>query len=145
MRRRRNFTWRWRPAKLPWKQLKHIANKCNTTIQGEDIQTRVPDARKRLLWPYKNDTLSYMQAVLSQFQDNLSLALQSAVLDFMFQKLKSLRLTSSNLETQATSIQNTLILNTSELQALHRDTTRSVSAQHQHYEDNSHGVKKLHA
>jgi hypothetical protein len=86
-----------------------------------------------------------MQAVWSQFQDNLSLALQSAGLDFMFQKLKSLRLTSSNLETQTTSIQNTLILNTSELQALHRDTTRSVLAQHQHYKGISHGVGKLHA
>jgi hypothetical protein len=127
------------------KQLKHMADKCNTTNQVTDVQTRVRNARKRLLWPYKKDTLSDMQTVLSRFQDNLSLALQSAGLDVMFQKLESLHPTLSNLDNRTVNMQSTLIQHTGGIETLHQETTRAILVQHQHHEEISHGIEKLHA
>jgi DNA polymerase III epsilon subunit-like protein len=125
------------------KQLKHMADKCNTTNQVADVQTRVRNARKRLLWPYKKDTLSDMQTVLSRFQDNLSLALQSAGLDAISQRLESLHPALSSLENRALNIQNTLIQQTGNIEALHQDTTKAILVQHQHHEGVSGELKTL--
>jgi hypothetical protein len=126
------------------KPLKQMADKCSTTDQAADIQTRIRNARKRLLWPFKKDTLSDLQAVLSRFQDNLSLALQSAGLDAMLQRLESLHPMLSNLDNRTVNIQNTLIQHTSVIETLHQETTRAILVQHQHHEDISHGIEKLH-
>jgi hypothetical protein len=126
------------------KQLKIMADKCNTTKQAGDIQTRFRNARKRLLWPYKKDTLSDMLAVLSRFQDNLSLALQSAGLDVVLQKLTNLRPVLNNLENQAANIELTLSRNTSELQAFHQDTATATLAHEQYHKDISSGLEQLH-
>jgi hypothetical protein len=127
------------------RQLKYMADKCNNTKQAADTQGRIRNARKRLLWPYKKDTLSGMQAMLGRFQDNLSLALQDAGLNVMFQKLESLHLTLNNMENQTASIQNTLLHNTGELQALHRDATKATLIQHQHQGEIYGRLKILHA
>jgi hypothetical protein len=127
------------------RQLKHMADKCSTTKQAADMQSRIRNARKRPIWPYKKDTLSDMQAVLGRFQDNLSLALQGAGLNVMFQKLESLHLTLNNMENQTASIQNTLLHNTGELQALHQNATKATLVQHQHQEEIHGKLKILHA
>lgn len=68
-------------------RLKTMADKCNTTRKTEGIQSRLRDAKKRLIWPYRKETLADMQATMSRFQDNLSLALQCAGFDGAVRKV----------------------------------------------------------
>jgi hypothetical protein len=63
----------------------------------------------------------------------------------MFQKLESLHPTLNNIESQTASIQNTLLHNIDELQALHRDATKAALVQHQQQEEMCGGLKTLHA
>ena len=113
-------------------KLKQMADKCNTTQQPEGLKARFRNVRKRLAWPYKEDTLAGLQATLSRFQDNLSLALQSAGLDVVLRRLEGLHPALNTLQGSSTRLESGLNNQAGTLQVLHQDVTEITQVQHQH-------------
>lgn len=52
-----------------------IVRKCGETKMPDTLEDRLRLIRKRLLWPFKRDTLSDMQRTLDRLQASLQLAL----------------------------------------------------------------------
>jgi hypothetical protein len=113
-------------------KLKEIADKCNTTQQPEGIQARLRDLKKRVLWPYKKETLGEMQAVLGRFQDNIVLAVQSAGLDVVLRKVENLHPALNFLQDQTTHMEQTLCRNTNVLEVFRQDVTEVSLMQQPH-------------
>jgi hypothetical protein len=113
-------------------ELKKMADKCNTSQQSGSIQSRIKDVKKRVLWPYKKDTLEGMQATLSRFQENLSLALQSAGLDVVLRKVDSIHPVLHTIQQQATSVEQSLLQNTGSLHLLQNSMIDVSLVQQQH-------------
>ncbi|KAH5495961.1 hypothetical protein HBI31_104330 [Parastagonospora nodorum] len=113
-------------------RLKAMADRCNTTKQTESIQSRLRDVKKRLIWPYRKETLADMQATLSRFQDNLSLALQCAGFDGIARRLDDQLPRLNAISHQATSMEQSLISQASVLKVIHRGVNDVSQAQRQH-------------
>jgi hypothetical protein len=69
------------------KDLKAMADKCNTTQQIGTIKAGFKNVKKRVLWPLKKETLVELKTTLSSAQHHLSLILQIAGLDIVSQKI----------------------------------------------------------
>jgi hypothetical protein len=72
-------------------RLKGISEKCYNTKGAKGLQERITLVRRRILWPFKKETLRELQDTLNGFQDNLSLALQSLGLDDTLRRLEALQ------------------------------------------------------
>jgi chromosome segregation ATPase len=126
-------------------RLKEMADKCNTTQQAEGLKDRLRNVRKRLAWPYREETLAGLQATLTRFQDNLSLALQSAGLDVVLNRVETLQPALNNLQTQSTRIASDLDKQAGTLEVLHQGVTGLTQVQQQHASAWSNEVSELHA
>jgi len=113
-------------------KLRDMADKCNTTKQSKDPLAMLRNARKRLLWPLKRDTLVDLQANLSRLQDNLILALQCVGVDVTLRTLDELRPTLTAIHGQTSSIEEHVVCQTNTLALLHRDVTGGSIIQQQH-------------
>jgi hypothetical protein len=114
-------------------RLKKLADKCNATVAPGSLEDRLRYAKKRATWPFKKETLEGLQTTLDRFQHNLSLALQSAGLDTLVQRVQELWPALNTLRDKTTGIEHHLTEHTSTLQYLGSDITSSFMRQ----EDNS--------
>jgi hypothetical protein len=108
-----------------------MADKCNTTEQPEWIRAHFRNVRKRLAWPYKEETLVDLQAVLSRFQANLSLALQNAGLDAVLILVGGLKPVLDNIQGQSTDIASNLNRQAGILGTVHQDLAELMHVQQQ--------------
>ncbi|KAL5120153.1 hypothetical protein ACEQ8H_001979 [Pleosporales sp. CAS-2024a] len=112
-------------------KLKSMADQCNTVNKG-DIQARLRNVRKRLMWPFKKETLADMQATLGRFQDNLSLALQCAGLDGLSRELDRISPKLNAIRESTTNIERDSIEHTQVLGLIHQGVADVSYTQHQH-------------
>ncbi|KAF2833573.1 hypothetical protein CC86DRAFT_415426, partial [Ophiobolus disseminans] len=115
------------------KKLKEMADKCNTTKQTKSSQIMLQNARKRLLWPFKKDTVANLQATLGMFQDNLTPALQCAGLDAVLRELVYLHPRLDIIHSQSASIERHVIHHTNTLRLLRDAATECSLVQHQNH------------
>jgi archaellum component FlaC len=87
-------------------KLREITEKCGRTEECDSLQDRLRLVRKRLLWPFKKDTLRELQNTLSGFQSHLSLALQSLGLDDILRRLESIQDSTTVLVDRTTRIES---------------------------------------
>lgn len=123
--------------------LKRVADKCVVTKQAQGLQARVREARKRLFWPFKKETIADLQAKLNAFQNNLSLAVQSAGLDGMLQKFDNLSPSIDAIRGQTADMKQSLATQTRTLSILHQDVAEATLVRHQHHSDLSTELSKL--
>lgn len=74
-----------------------MAKKCNTAKTNEGMQARLRNVSKRLLWPFKKETLRDLKSSMTAFRDNLTLALHSGGLDATVRKLDDLQIRSTSI------------------------------------------------
>jgi hypothetical protein len=123
--------------------LKRMADKCTASNQAQGVQTRLREARKRLLWPYKKETIADLQAKLNTFQNNLSLAMQSAGLNSMLKKFDDLAPTMESIHNQTVDMKQSLTTQTETLNALSLDVADAAFVQNQHHTVLSTELSKL--
>jgi predicted nucleic acid-binding Zn-ribbon protein len=104
-------------------RLKQLADKCDATIASETFHDRLRYAKKRAIWPFKKETVEELQATLNGFQHNLSLALQSAGLDAVVQRIEELWPALDTLRDKTIGIEHHLLDHTSTLQNMGSDIT----------------------
>lgn len=109
-------------------RLKLMTEKCGKTRESDSLQDRLRLARKRLLWPFKKDTLHGLHDTLNSFQDNLSLALQSLGLHDILCRLEDIQGSATVLVDRAIRIED-------QVGMVNENICQLSSAQHQH---NSH-------
>lgn len=113
-------------------RLKEMADKCNTTQQPEGLKARFRHVRKRLAWPYKEETLAGLQTTLRIFQDNLSVALQNAGLEDFINGVEGLRPVLDVLQCQSTVIASNLDKQACRLEMLHNHMAGVTHVQQHH-------------
>lgn len=123
--------------------LKRVADKCAGTKQSGGFEARVREVRKRLLWPYKKETIADLQGKLDKFKSNLSLAVQSAGLDGMLRKFDGLEPVIAAVQGQTADMKQDLTTQTQTLSALRLDVADAALVRHQHHEEISSGIAKL--
>lgn len=115
-------------------RLKKMADQCNTATTADGLQARLRYASKRMLWPFRKETVKDIQVALSTFQDNLTLALHCAGLDAVLRKFDDLQPAMQTLNRQTFRIENTLTHQTGAIELLHRDVMESQVSQVQQHE-----------
>jgi hypothetical protein len=125
-------------------ELKQMADKCNNTPRPGDIQARLRDTGKRLLWPYRKETVADLRTNLSKFQDNLQLALQIAGRDSILRKFDDLDTALNSLQDQAANTERALVSQASLLEIVGQNITNTSLAQEHHFEQVSGGLSDLH-
>jgi len=114
-------------------KLKDMADQCDATKQPDDIRAHLGRAQKRLLWPFRKETLDDLQGTLSKLQGNLVLALQCAGLDVTLRTLDNLHPTLRVIHGQASSIEEHVVHQTKTLELLHRNVTGGSVIQQQRH------------
>jgi hypothetical protein len=80
------------------KRLRDLVDNVSTGLEGKSHQNRLRAARSRLMWPFKKETLADLESKLSDFQDNLALALQVSGLDVALQTADQLASTKNHID-----------------------------------------------
>lgn len=124
-------------------KLKNMADKCQATKGSDDIQARLRAARKRVLWPFRKDTLAELQTTLRGLRANLSLALQSEGLDSVLTEVTNLQPAIKTLHTQSVIIEHHQIRHADALAAVHAEVTSSSLSQRQNHQDLLHVQNQL--
>lgn len=89
-------------------RLKHLVDKVGTGLEGKSQQNRLLAAKSRVMWPFKKETLADLKSNLSDFQDNLALALQISGLDVALQTADQLTSTKNHIDGVTTRIESEL-------------------------------------
>lgn len=115
--------------------LKRMADKCAVSKQAHGVQARIREVRKRLIWPYRKETIAELQVNLGTFQNSLGLAVQSAGLDGVLKKFDDLNPMMNLIQNQTSAMEHDLATQTQTLRALHMDvnTAALVCLQHHQY------------
>lgn len=115
--------------------LKRMADKCAVAKQAQGFKPRVREVQKRLLWPYKKETVTDLQAKLSTFQYNLDLALQSAGWNSMLQKFHDLKPALDAIQDQTEVMKVDIASQTGSLSALRLDVADAALIRKQYHEE----------
>lgn len=125
--------------------LEQMAHKCNTAKEAKGIKARMQDARKRSLWPYRKETLVELQVVLTRVQNNLNLALQSAGLDAMIQKIDEMRPAITIIKNQTTNVERQMLRQADGLESLCQNVMQAAFIQHQQHNEVSSKFIDIHS
>jgi hypothetical protein len=112
-------------------ELRVIADKC-TTQQPTNIQARIKNAKKRILWPFKKEVLESLQATLSRAQYNLSFILQIAGIDVVSHKINGIHPVLNTINQQGVSINQSMVQATNSLHSLRLDVLEVSKVQNQY-------------
>jgi uncharacterized protein (DUF3084 family) len=126
------------------KELKQMAAKCSATPQSGSIQAQLRATGKKVLWPYKKETVADLRTTLSKFQDNLHLALQSAGLDGILRKFDDLNATLNSIRNRAANTERALVSQANLLGVVDQNITNTTLAQEHHFQEVSSGLSDLH-
>jgi hypothetical protein len=124
-------------------RLKTSAEKCSATKCPNNPRDRLQLARKRLLWPFRRDTLLNLQTTLNGFQDNLSMALQVLGLDGTIRKLESLQKTADATLHTIDRVEHQFGEQTVILHSMHDNLENLVHSQQQQSQLTSHELSEL--
>ncbi|KAH7084703.1 hypothetical protein BKA63DRAFT_1377 [Paraphoma chrysanthemicola] len=125
------------------KKLKAMALKCQAEKDPSDAQARIRAVLKRSAWPFKKDTLVDLRDTLSRFQDNLSLALQSAGLDAILREVGDIRPELSTLHAQNMVIRERQGHQLDTLRSVHGDIATSFEYQRWSHQEISHDLSDV--
>jgi chromosome segregation ATPase len=125
-------------------EVKQMVNKCSTTPQSGGIRAQLRATGKKLLWPYKKETIADLRTNLSKFQDNLHLALQSAGLDGILRKFDDLNATLNSIRNRAANTERALVSQANLLGVVDQNITNTTLAQEHHFQEVSSGLSDLH-
>jgi hypothetical protein len=114
------------------KRLKKLADSCKATKEPQRLEDRLRSAKRRAMWPFKKETVTELQATLDGFQQNLSLALQSAGLNALVQKFDSQWAALDALQDQLIGIEGHQDQQTVALQTIQCTLTNGSIRQEQH-------------
>jgi hypothetical protein len=113
-------------------RLKKLADTCKATKEPKTLEDRLRSAKKRAMWPFKKETVADLQKTLNDFQQNLSLALQSAGLDVLVRKFDSQWAALDTLRDQLIGIESHQDQHTVALQTIQYTLTNGSIRQEQH-------------
>jgi hypothetical protein len=109
-------------------ELKVIADKC-TMQQPTNIQARIKNAKKRILWPLKKDVIESLQTTLSRAQNHLSFILQIAGIDVVSHKIDDIYPVLNTINQQGVSMNQSMMQTTNSLHSLRLDVQEVSKAQ----------------
>lgn len=110
--------------------LQKEANRCGYTTMPDDLRDKAKLVRKRLLWPFKRDTLLGLQRTLDRLQANLILALNVLGISVGQRNLDVLATTSNALMARSELFEHGLNAQSMLLESIHDGVQNLSAAQH---------------